>query len=318
MQEKIKKLSLIIIMIICASLWQMANSRTAKAEITVANPQKTYVITQTSNVYNSRGKKTVFKTHGTMRGKTVPVAQSQLYQGKFVDVLGTKSIKGKQYDRIGTNAYVNANNIVNYQETKTRIDAEEQNDDYEFDDNESDLAFLFDDLDSGYYEEDPSPAIFDDSGYHNRMIKNARRMLGYFNYGTGKYRANYGSWRHPRKKGTTDCSGFVWLVMKKSGYRVGNWPFFTLPMEKDAKRSHHYLRKISAKNIRPGDVVIANTGNGRGNNGHAAIVDSKYDGMETQIIEMGGDDNGSVHRSYLGSSLSEKLLKGRITFARAR
>lgn len=77
------------------------------------------------------------------------------------------------------------------------------------------------------------------------------------------------------------------------------------------------MKKISAKNIRPGDIVIVNTGNGVGQNGHAAIVDGKYDGWNTQIIEEGGNLGvDDVHLSSLGSSLSDKLAKGRITYAR--
>ena len=63
--------------------------------------------------------------------------------------------------------------------------------------------------------------------------------------------------------------------------------------------------------------MIVNTGNGLYQNGHAAIVDGPYEGLNTQIIQMGGDSSSqSVHRWTLGSSLSEKLLKGKFTYAR--
>lgn len=293
------------------------SGRKVKAEITVSNPKTDYVVRTSSQVYNSRLKKVSFKTRGKMRGKSVPVAEASLECGKFINVLGTKNIKGKDYYRIGRNQYIRKDNVINYPETKARISSEEQDENFEFNDDEFALSNLIEDIDGGLYDTDPSYATFDDSVYHNRMIKNAKKLLGYFTYGTGANRIKFGNWRHPRKHGKTDCSGFVWLIMKKSGCRrVGNWPFFTAPMETDAKHHHRYLRKISAKNIRPGDVVIANTGNGLGNNGHAAIIDSKYDGMDTQIIEMGGDSNGPVHRSTIGYSLSQKLLKGRITYAR--
>lgn len=318
-KKRVLKQAIIAILFIAAMAF--ANDLTnkdVKAEITVSNPKTDYVIKQNSNIYTNKGKRTDFKTRGKMRGKSVPTVTQQLATGKFIKVLNSKTINGKKYYRIASNRYVRQNNVLAYTAMKQKIAAEEEDPDYELTDDEADASFLIDDLDNGFYKEDPSYYIFDDSGYHNRIIKKARGLLGYFTYGTGKYRTAFGNWRHPRKHGRTDCSGFVWLVMKRAGYRVGNWPFFTAPMERDAKHSHRYLRKIRARDIRPGDIVIANTGSGLGNDGHAAIVDGKYDGLNTQIIEMGGDNNGHVHRSTLGNSLSLKLIKGRITYARAK
>lgn len=292
-----------------------------KAAITVPNPKTDYVVKTTSNVYKSNGKRTSFKTRGQIQTGNVPVIESQLYEGKFINVQETKTINGTAYYKIGPNAYIKQNNVLNYAQEKAKLEAYQAQDDVN-DDSDQSTELSSDDVnfDIAWYDninEDPSPAMFDDSGYHNRVIKNARKLLGYFTYGTGAYRTNFGSWRHPNKNGSTDCSGFVWIVMKRAGYRVGNVPFFTLPMERDAKSTHGYLKKISAKNIRPGDIVIVNTGNGVGQNGHAAIVDGKYDGWDTQIIEEGGNLGvDDVHRSSLGSSLSDKLAKGRITYAR--
>lgn len=314
--KQILKVSLFLAALLTISVCMSEN---VHAEITVLNHKTDYVIKQNSNIYTNKGKRTNFKTRGKMRGKSVPVVTNQLAPGKFVKVLNGKTIKGKKYYRIATNRYVRQNNVFNYTVLKKKIAAAQDDpDNNELTDAEEEEAFMVDDLDSGFYKYDYSNYTFDDSGYHNRMIKKARGLLGYFTYGTGAQRTNFGSWRHPKKHGRTDCSGFVWLVMKRAGYHVGNWPFFTAPMEQDAKHGHHYLKKIKAKDIRPGDVVIANTKKGVGNDGHAAIVDSKYDGNDTQIIEMGGDSNGHVHRSTLGYSLSRKLLKGRITYARAK
>lgn len=291
------------------------NQKQVKAEITVANNNTDYVVYNTSRVYNSRLKRVDFKTRGKMRGQSVPVAEPLLYEGKFVNVYGRKTIKGQEFYQIGRNEYIKKANVISYSQTKAELASQDEND---WNDDLINRSFVINSIDEGDYNVDPSPNYFDDSSYKNRMINNARHLLGYFRYGSGGLRTSYGNWRHPRKHGRTDCSGFVWLVMKKSGARVGNWPFFTMPMENDAKRSHRYLRRISAKSIRPGDVVIVNVKNGLGNNGHAAIVDGKYDGWDTQIIEMGGDSNGPVHRSTLGGSLSYALAHGRVTYARKR
>ena len=73
------------------------------------------------------------------------------------------------------------------------------------------------------------------------------------------------------------------------------------------------LASNAKKKPTEGEVVAV----GEGAYGHAAIVDGKYDGWDTQIIEEGGNLGvDDVHRSSLGSSLSDKLAKGRITYAR--
>ena len=164
------------------------------------------------------------------------------------------------------------------------------------------------------YNNDTSMYWVDDSRSNNKLIKSARKLIGYFHYGS---HAGFGNWKKPNKNGTTDCSGFVWLAMKRAGYPVGNWPFTTKDMENDARGTHRYLKQIPASQARMGDVMIVNTGNGLYQNGHAAIVDGPYEGLNTQIIQMGGDSSSqSVHRWTLGSSLSEKLLKGKFTYAR--
>lgn len=80
----------------------------------------------------------------------------------------------------------------------------------------------------------------DDSiGTGGALLTQAKKLIGYFNYGAHGV-AGYGSWKHPNKNGRTDCSGFVWLAMKRAGYNVGNDAFTTLPMELDAKGPHKF------------------------------------------------------------------------------
>ncbi|MBP2058770.1 cell wall-associated NlpC family hydrolase [Lactobacillus colini] len=161
---------------------------------------------------------------------------------------------------------------------------------------------------------DFGPTIKSDKKYKNKLVRSAAKLVGYFHYGS---HAGFGNWKKPSKKGTTDCSGFVWLAMKRAGYPVGSYPFTTADMERDAKGAHRYLKKISPSKARPGDVIIANVGNGLYNNGHTAVIDGTYNEYDTQIIQMGGDDHtGPAHRSFIGRSFGDRLLSGRVTYAR--
>ncbi|EEJ71969.1 NlpC/P60 family protein [Lactobacillus ultunensis] len=156
-----------------------------------------------------------------------------------------------------------------------------------------------------------------DERYSAPLVKDGRKLMGFFTYGTNEERTLYNDWHHPDKNGKADCSSFVWLVMKRCGYNVGDTPFSTPEMEEDAKKNHVFFKKILAKNVKPGDVVIVNEGVGYGSNGHTAIIDGHYRGRHTQIIEIGGiKPNGPVHRSVIGESFASLLKAGRITYAR--
>lgn len=157
----------------------------------------------------------------------------------------------------------------------------------------------------------------DDGKYQNIIIKKSRRLIGYFTYGTDNKREDWGNWANPVKNGHADCSSFVWLVMKQCGASVGDKAFSTPEMEQDAKTDHQFLRQIKAKQVKPGDVVIVNVGNGYGASGHTAIIDSPYRGRKTQIIEIGGiKPTGPVHRSQISASFASLLSQGRLTYAR--
>ena len=154
-----------------------------------------------------------------------------------------------------------------------------------------------------------------DIGNGGPLLDEAKKLLGYFTYG-GHGPASYGGWKHPNKNGQTDCSGFVWLAMKRAGYPVGNDAFSTPTMEADARGPHKYLKQISAKNAKPGDVIIMNVGGGSGQNGHTAIIAGKYKGYQTKIIEMGGTNNGHIHTSNIHDSFLSLIPNARITWAR--
>ncbi|MFB8538215.1 phage tail tip lysozyme [Enterococcus thailandicus] len=153
---------------------------------------------------------------------------------------------------------------------------------------------------------------------NNDIVSTARGWLGWFYYVQLHPSADLGDLNNPNKTGGTDCSGFIWLVLNKAGYRVpANMQWYTGSMTSDARGSRQWLTEISASQSRAGDVIIYNQGNGAGNNGHTAILLEPYKGDTTQIIEMGGDSRYSgVNVSTIGYAFGS-LLSGDRCLARA-
>ncbi|NVN78882.1 CHAP domain-containing protein [Enterococcus avium] len=150
------------------------------------------------------------------------------------------------------------------------------------------------------------------------IVSIARGWLNWFYYIQLHPSSDLGDLNNPNRTGGTDCSGFVWLVLNKAGYRVPpNMQWYTGSMTADARGSHRWLQEIAPDQSRAGDVIIYNVGGGAGNNGHTAIMLEKYRGNDTQIIEMGGDSRFSgVNISTLGYAFGS-LLGGDRCIARA-
>ncbi|WP_368251337.1 phage tail spike protein [Enterococcus sp. 2201sp1_2201st1_B8_2201SCRN_220225] len=152
---------------------------------------------------------------------------------------------------------------------------------------------------------------------NNDIVSIARSWLGWFYYVQLHPSSDLGDLKNPNKSGGTDCSGFVWLVLYKAGYRVpANMQWYTGSMTSDARGSHSWLTEISASQSRAGDIIIYNQGDGAGNNGHTAILLEPYKGNDTQIIEMGGDSRYTgVNISTIGYAFGS-LLSGDRCLAR--
>lgn len=150
------------------------------------------------------------------------------------------------------------------------------------------------------------------------IVSVAKSLLEYFTYQLIHGEAYIGSVANPDRNGVTDCSGYVWLVLAKAGYRVpGNMQWYTGSMTSDARGAHNWFREINENEARAGDVVIYNVGGGAGANGHTAILLENYRGNDTQIIQMGGDSRKSgVNTSTIGYSFGS-LLGGDRCLARA-
>lgn len=147
------------------------------------------------------------------------------------------------------------------------------------------------------------------------ILKEAKKWIGQFSYSS--HRSANAHWKHPSKTDTTDCSGFVWLVLKRAGYKVPSQTWATPGMETDARKNQKYLKQISSKNAKKGDILIVNVGGGMGQSGHTAILTEDWHGDNTKIIEMGGDSTKSgVNVSTVARSFTSLLGSGRRTYAR--
>lgn len=150
------------------------------------------------------------------------------------------------------------------------------------------------------------------------IVSVAKSLLGYFTYQLIHGEAYIGSVANPDRNGVTDCSGYVWLVLAKAGYRVpANMQWYTGSMTSDARGAHQWLQEIAPEQSKAGDIIIYNVGGGAGANGHTAILLETYRGNDTQIIQMGGDGRFSgVNTSTMGYSFGS-LLGGDRCIARA-
>lgn len=139
----------------------------------------------------------------------------------------------------------------------------------------------------------------------SNIAENAESMVGYF---VGHYMQSHNpslvsdedegkewSVSDINKEGYTDCSGFVWTVLKVSGYKVPpGMAWNTLTMADDAKGQKQYLKEIDKSNAKVGTIVTAG---GTGNAGHTVILAEDWHGDETLCYSMGSDE-GVVKREY--------------------
>lgn len=150
------------------------------------------------------------------------------------------------------------------------------------------------------------------------IVEDALSLEGYFTYlqSHGVHLIG-GDIKNPKKNGATDCSGFVWLVLARLGYNVPeNMQWYTGAMAADAKGSKQWLEKVNDSDAKAGDIVIANVGSGTSDDGHTAILIEDYHGNDTQIIQSGGEGDGSISRGTIGNSFGS-LLRGEVIFAKA-
>ncbi|MBS0935697.1 phage tail tip lysozyme [Lactiplantibacillus plantarum] len=171
--------------------------------------------------------------------------------------------------------------------------------------------------DSGAKSSDNSSDCNESTANDGDILATAKGWLGYFYYVQSHPSKDLGSdLKNPDKNGGTDCSGYVWLVLNKAGYKVpANMGWFTGTMASDATGKHQYLKAVDKTDAKAGDIVIVNQGAGSGNDGHTAILTEDWHGNSTRIIESGGTGK-AINIAQFGNAFSS-LLSGDITFARA-
>lgn len=160
------------------------------------------------------------------------------------------------------------------------------------------------------------------------LLEMAKDLIGYFSYKQvrpiDKHTSKHGkleSFSDVDKNGETDCSGFIWVVMKLTDHKVPEGGWMTGTMEDDARGDQKYLKKIDPKDAKAGDILIANT-TGTGNGGHTCIFvndpnaksTSEIMKSDTKIIELGGGKQ-SVSYGKVNTSFGD-LGKGSVTVAR--
>lgn len=131
----------------------------------------------------------------------------------------------------------------------------------------------------------------------SKLEELAKSMVGYFkghyrNVHGAKYVSDKGDdedWSASdiNKDGYTDCSGFVWLIMKVAGYKVPKemgWD--TGSMATDAHGKHAYLKAIDKDDAKAGTIV---THGGAGANGHTIILAEDWHGDNTMVYSMGSN-----------------------------
>lgn len=151
----------------------------------------------------------------------------------------------------------------------------------------------------------------------NDIVKTAEHFKGWFYYNQTHPSKDLGNLNNPNKNGGTDCSGFVWLVLNKAGYKVPpDMGWYTATMASDANGAHKWLQAIPSSQAKAGDIVIVNQGNGGGSNGHTAILLETWHGNSTKVIEEGGRTNrSSVNEDEFGTSFTDLLNDGNVVFA---
>ncbi|EPI26094.1 phage tail tip lysozyme [Enterococcus faecium] len=156
------------------------------------------------------------------------------------------------------------------------------------------------------------------SSADGNILKVAKSWLGWFHYDQIHPAPDLGTdLKNPNKNGRTDCSGFVWLVLNKAGYKVpANMQWFTGSMASDARGAKQYLQEVSPSDAKAGDIVIVNLGSGAGNDGHTAILAEDWHGLTTKIIEQGGMNHNGVGEGQVDLSFGYLLNGGDICLAR--
>ena len=164
----------------------------------------------------------------------------------------------------------------------------------------------------------------DDSTSDSKMVDIAKKLIGYFTYAFSRpvlkntmSNPNSKEVSDVNKNGTTDCSGFVYLVTYLAGYKVPDGGWFTGSMYTDATGAHKYLKQVDESDAKAGDIVVCGGPNSAGAAGHTAILAENWHGMDTKIINEGGSGgDGPVNEGPFIKNFGSDLGNNQRIFCR--
>lgn len=146
-----------------------------------------------------------------------------------------------------------------------------------------------------------------DDGDTSDIVHTAKLLEGYFTYANSRPVPPNVTKDHSSsvkahdigsidKHGTTDCSGYVWLVCQLAGYNPSWSPQTHAMME--AAHSGKGLKVISQDETKAGDIAVTD---GSADD-HTVILLEKYHGGSTKIVNEGGSSNGPVHEETIATA----------------
>ncbi len=115
-----------------------------------------------------------------------------------------------------------------------------------------------------------------DSGSTSDVVKFAEEVMGkHWIYSEGD-RTDFGSIGNPKEGGHADCSSFGWYCYKSCGYDVGDQAFTTYSCG-------GVMDKVDKGDSKAGDAAVTTD--------HFSIMEEKWHGMDTKIIDMNAGEN---------------------------
>ena len=113
---------------------------------------------------------------------------------------------------------------------------------------------------------------------NNDIVKFAQSVMGKGWTYSQANRTDFGAIGHPKEGGHADCSSFSWYCAKSCGYDVGDSAFNT-------GSAKGVLQQVSPDDTKAGDMVI------NGANPHMGILEEKWHGGDTKVIDMNAGEN---------------------------
>lgn len=132
------------------------------------------------------------------------------------------------------------------------------------------------------------------------IVEMALSIDGYWTYSQPNRTSVLAHMDPPDRNDQTDCSGFVYWVLKATGHKVMPDMWWTGAMQDDINGPQEYLQKLEASETEAGDIIIQHYAHDI-YMAHTAILLEPWNGPNTKIIQVGGSGSG-VNQSTAGMS----------------